>query len=85
MSYPEPKYFGDGEVSAVLRRGPALQPVDGQGWHAGPLPRHRTATKGEFGLYRWDFTGPPSGPDPHFHKTVLESFYMLPRDDSAAL
>src|SRR5258708_13102070 len=35
------------------------------------------ATKGGFGLYRWEFTGPPSGPDPHFHKTISESFYVL--------
>jgi mannose-6-phosphate isomerase-like protein (cupin superfamily) len=30
-----------------------------------------------FGLYRWDFKGPPSGPDPHFHRSISESFYVL--------
>lgn len=34
-------------------------------------------TAGEFGLYRWVMTGEPSGPDPHFHRTISESFYVL--------
>jgi len=76
--YPEPKYSGDGEVSAVIRR------VD-QAYHLemgpGGTQVHYLATgastNGEFGLYRWDFTGPRSGPDPHFHKTVSESFFVL--------
>lgn len=35
------------------------------------------STNGQFGLYRWDFAGPPSGPDPHFHRSVSESFFIL--------
>src|SRR6266851_7973158 len=65
MSYPEPRYLGaDGEVSAVLRR--ADRPYDlemGQGGTQVHYLVTGAATKGEFGLYRWDFTGPPSGPD----------------------
>jgi mannose-6-phosphate isomerase-like protein (cupin superfamily) len=34
-------------------------------------------THGQFGLYRWDFAGPPSGPDPHFHRSLSESFFIL--------
>jgi len=34
-------------------------------------------THGQFGLYRWDFKGPPSGPDPHFHRAISESFFIL--------
>ena len=34
-------------------------------------------TSGTFGLYRWEFAGPPSGPESHFHKTIAESFYVL--------
>jgi mannose-6-phosphate isomerase-like protein (cupin superfamily) len=30
-----------------------------------------------YGLYRWDFKGPRSGPDPHFHRSISESFYVL--------
>ena len=34
-------------------------------------------TDGEFGLYRYVMTGPPSGPSPHFHRTISESFFVL--------
>jgi mannose-6-phosphate isomerase-like protein (cupin superfamily) len=34
-------------------------------------------TNGQFGLYRWDMNGPPSGPGPHFHRTISESFFVL--------
>ncbi|MEN3362413.1 MAG: hypothetical protein V7637_6395 [Mycobacteriales bacterium] len=77
MSYPDPTYLGaGGEVSAVFR--PAGQPPE--------LPMRASAasylatgaaTGGLFGLYRWDFTGPPSGPDPHFHRSISESFFIL--------
>jgi mannose-6-phosphate isomerase-like protein (cupin superfamily) len=79
MSYPEPKYHaGTGELSAVLRR--ADQPYDLEIGSSGTQVHYLATgaiTSGEFGLYRWDFTGPRSGPDPHFHKTVSESFYVL--------
>lgn len=79
MSYPEPKYRGaNGEVSAALRR--ADQPYDlemGKGGTRVHYLATGAVTKGEFGLYRWDFTGSPSGPEPHFHKTLSESFYVL--------
>lgn len=79
MTYPEPKYAGNGgEASAVLRR--ADQPYDleiGSGGTQVHYLATGAATKSEFGLYRWDFTGPLSGPDPHFHKTISESFYIL--------
>lgn len=34
-------------------------------------------TQGRFGLYRWTFGPGESGPDPHFHKTISEQFYVL--------
>jgi mannose-6-phosphate isomerase-like protein (cupin superfamily) len=78
VSFPGPRYLGgEGEVSAVLRR--TGQPYDlqmGEGIHIHYLATG-AATHGEFGLYRCDFTGPPSGADPHFHKTISESFYIL--------
>jgi mannose-6-phosphate isomerase-like protein (cupin superfamily) len=77
MSYPPPRYHGtEGEHSAALRY--AGQPPE--------LPMSAStasylatgaATGGRFGLYRWDFTGPRSGPDPHFHRTISESFFVL--------
>jgi hypothetical protein len=67
MSYPDPKYVGsDGQVSAVLRR--ADQPYDLEMGTRGSQVQYLATgvtTNAEFGLYRWDFTGPRSGPDPH--------------------
>jgi len=78
MSYPDPRYLGDkGEISAVFR------PADAE-----PELRHRrgggaaylatgASTHGQFGLYRWDMAATQSGPDPHFHRTISESFFVL--------
>jgi mannose-6-phosphate isomerase-like protein (cupin superfamily) len=65
-----------GARSAVLRQ--AAQPPD--------LVSARTeigylatalSTGGEFGLYHYAMTEHPSGPSPHFHRTISESFYIL--------
>lgn len=77
MSYPPPRYLGEtGEVTARYRR--ADEPPEL------PMPASTASylatgagTNGQFGLYRWDFLGPPSGPDPHFHRSVSESFFIL--------
>ena len=34
-------------------------------------------TDGLFGLYRWEFGPGVSGPDAHFHRTMVETFYIL--------
>jgi quercetin dioxygenase-like cupin family protein len=34
-------------------------------------------TSGRFGLFRWDMAPHAGGPDPHFHTTFSESFYVL--------
>jgi PhnB protein len=34
-------------------------------------------TSGRFGLFRWDMGPHAGGPDPHFHTTFSESFYVL--------
>ena len=35
------------------------------------------STDGSFGLYRWEMGPTPSGPGPHFHRGITESFYVL--------
>ena len=35
------------------------------------------STNGQFGLYRWDMSPAPSGPDPHFHRSISESFFVI--------
>jgi mannose-6-phosphate isomerase-like protein (cupin superfamily) len=77
MSYPDPRYLGEtGEFTATYR--PADAPPE---W-----PRRTGATSylatgestnGQFGLYRWEMTGNAGGPDPHFHRSISESFFIL--------
>ncbi len=78
MSYPEPRYFGDtGEVSASYRpRGQGPELTYQSGVTVDYLATGAT-TAGEFGLYRWNFGPNETGPGPHFHKTIAESFFIL--------
>ena len=76
--YPPDLYRGTtGEVSARIR------PSDTE-----PELRYRTGgsceylatgdqTGGTFGLYRWTFGPDRSGPEPHFHRAISETFYVL--------
>jgi mannose-6-phosphate isomerase-like protein (cupin superfamily) len=78
MSFPEPRYHGDGgEVSAVLR--PAATDADLHNMPSNDVHYLATSamTHGEFGLYRWNFGPNESGPGPHFHRTISESFFIL--------
>jgi mannose-6-phosphate isomerase-like protein (cupin superfamily) len=78
MSYPDPRYVGDtGQTSATLRRAdhaPELSNPSGGGAHY--LATGAT-THGQFGLYRWEMGPSPSGPQPHFHRSISESFFVL--------
>jgi quercetin dioxygenase-like cupin family protein len=77
MSYPPVRYTGDsGALSATYR--PAVTPSDLV------TARNRVgfvatgaATNGEFGLYRWTMEPRSGGPEPHFHRTISESFFVL--------
>lgn len=78
MSYPPPIYDRDtGEVSATIR-GTDAEPevVYPNGVRVHYLSTG-ASTDGLFGLYRWEFSPVASGPGPHFHKTMTESFYIL--------
>jgi quercetin dioxygenase-like cupin family protein len=78
MSYPEPIYRGDrGLNNATFRPSdhtPDLTYPSGGTAHYLATGR---STNGRFGLYRWDMAAAPSGPKPHFHRTISESFYVL--------
>jgi mannose-6-phosphate isomerase-like protein (cupin superfamily) len=77
MSYPQARYHGDGgEVSARLRRAGEDPELTGKATRTSYLATGAN-THGQFGLYRWDFLGPRSGPDPHFHRGISESFFIL--------
>ncbi len=78
MSYPEPVYLGEpGLVNATYRPSdhePELRYRSGGTVH---YLATGASTSGQFGLYRWEMAAAQSGPDPHFHRTISESFYVL--------
>jgi mannose-6-phosphate isomerase-like protein (cupin superfamily) len=77
MTYPPATYHGDGEFSATYRG--ADHPPDlvyPNGNTVDYLATGRS-TGGQFGLYRWNMGPRRSGPDPHFHRSLSESFFVL--------
>jgi mannose-6-phosphate isomerase-like protein (cupin superfamily) len=77
MSYPPDRYHGDtGEASARVRRADATPELFNSTGSASYLATG-ASTNGQFGLYRWDMDGPPTGPGPHFHRSLSESFFVL--------
>jgi mannose-6-phosphate isomerase-like protein (cupin superfamily) len=77
MSYPDPRYLGEtGEFTARFRPADAEPELPMRSGAAAYLA-NGASTNGQFGLYRWDMSGPPSGPEPHFHRSISESFFVL--------
>lgn len=79
MSYPPPAYVGDrGEVTATYRphghQPELVYTATGNRVH---YLATGASTGGRFGLYRWEMEAGQSGPDPHFHRALTESFYVL--------
>ena len=78
MSYPDPVYLGEpGLVNATFRPSdhePELRYRSGGSVH---YLATGESTSGQFGLYRWEMAAAQSGPDPHFHRSISESFYVL--------
>ena len=78
MSYPAPRYSGpNGERTATYRpasQAPELTYANGNTVH---YLATGAATDGDFGLYRWEMGPEPTGPGPHFHRSISESFYVL--------
>jgi mannose-6-phosphate isomerase-like protein (cupin superfamily) len=78
MSYPDSRYFGEtGEHSASFRPAGTEPELRHRGGGAAHYLATGESTHGQFGLYRWDMAAAPSGPDPHFHRTISESFFIL--------
>ena len=78
LFYPPPRHQGEeGLVNATLRRTdhePEVRYPSGGTAHY--LATH-ASTGGQFGLYRREMAAEPGGPEPHFHRTISESFYVL--------
>ena len=78
MSYPEPRYLGEpGLVSARLRPAGHEPEVKYPSGGTAHYLATGASTNGQFGLFRWEMSAVPSGPEPHFHRTISESFYVL--------
>ena len=76
--YPPDVYTGDdGEVSAWVRRSDAGGDVPYRNGVRCEYLATGEQTAGRFGLYRWTFGEGESGPDPHFHRSISEHFYVL--------
>ncbi len=76
--YPDDVYTGEGgEASAWMRRdGTEPELVYKNGGSCEYLATG-DQTNGLYGLYRWSFGETESGPDPHFHRAITESCYVL--------
>ncbi|MFB9235413.1 cupin domain-containing protein [Plantactinospora siamensis] len=78
MTYPPPRYQGNlGEQTATYR--PAGTPPE-LVYPTGNTAHYLAtgaSTNGQFGLYRWEMGPEPSGPAPHFHRSISESFFIL--------
>ena len=76
--YPPDRYHGEnGEVSATIRRADRTPELLNPGGGAAHYLATGATTGGAFGLYRWEMGPGRSGPDPHFHRSISESFYVL--------
>ncbi len=78
MSYPPPKYDGEpGLVNARLRRAGSEPDVRYKNGGTAEYLATGDSTNGQFGLYRWNMSPAVSGPDPHFHRSISESFFVI--------
>ncbi|HET6627183.1 MAG TPA: cupin domain-containing protein [Nocardioidaceae bacterium] len=78
MSYPAPRYLGEtGEASGTFRPADTATDLRFAGGGGAHYLATGALTGGQFGLYRWDMAGEPTGPGPHFHRTMTESFFVL--------
>ena len=77
LPYPPDRYHGtSGERSAWVREDATPGEIRREGLTARYLATG-ASTGGDFGLYRWEMGPRRGGPDPHFHRSISESFYVL--------
>jgi quercetin dioxygenase-like cupin family protein len=76
--YPPDLYRGTtGETSARFRPDKTQAEIEYRSGGTCEYLATGDQTSATFGLYRWTFGPDESGPDPHFHRTITESFYVL--------
>jgi mannose-6-phosphate isomerase-like protein (cupin superfamily) len=78
MSYPPDRYDGEGGlVNARLRPADTEPEVRYRNGGTAQYLATGLSTGGQFGLYRWNMSPAVSGPDPHFHRSISESFFVI--------
>jgi len=78
VCYPDPRYHGDGgEVSAVHVHGDREPDLRTSARTEVHYLATGESTNRQFGLYRWSCKPNTPGPNPHFHRTMSESFFIL--------
>jgi mannose-6-phosphate isomerase-like protein (cupin superfamily) len=78
LPYPEPRYRGEtGVASARLRPAGATPEITNPSGTTVHYLATGASTDRQLGLYRWEMGPGRGGPDPHFHRSITESFYVL--------
>jgi mannose-6-phosphate isomerase-like protein (cupin superfamily) len=78
MSYPPPQYTGESGLKEARLRPAGTQPeVRYKNGGTAEYLATGESTNGQFGLYRWNMSPTRSGPDPHFHRSISESFFVI--------
>lgn len=78
LVYPAAVHAGDeGLVTATLKRADAPADLTYRSGGTVHYLATRSSTNGQYGLYRWSMAAEPSGPEPHFHRSISEAFYVL--------
>ena len=78
LVYPPAAYHGhDGLTTATIQRADTAPDLTYRSGGTVHYLATRASTNGQFGLYRWSMAPEPSGPEPHFHRSISESFYVL--------
>jgi mannose-6-phosphate isomerase-like protein (cupin superfamily) len=78
LVYPPPAYRGEGgTTNATLKRADDAPDITYRSGGTAHYLATRQTTNGQYGLYRWSMAPAPGGPEPHFHRTISEAFYVL--------
>lgn len=78
MSYPSGPADAEGAATAPRFRTAAdVEQIDFRTGSSTRFVAPGVVTDREFGLFEWRLPPSGGGPDPHFHKTFSESFYVL--------
>lgn len=76
--YPPARFTADQPVAGTARWHPADSAPDltTAGGSVDYLANGEV-TGGDYGLFRWNMGSAVGGPDPHFHRTMSEAFFVL--------